>query len=143
MNENMNPESLEIILEILVELEYDPIENDNPARPSIYIVACDENTKRNIYFNIPKNVNFIFQLIFENGKSDEKLRNDFADCLRKLYANPYSVGGGNFGGEYLTVYLPSRTYIPITSSNKEKIKNLIKEEIKKVCAALKKCKEKI
>jgi len=142
MNDNMSPESLKIILEILKELGYDSMKNDNPSRPSIYIIACDENKKRKIYFNIPKNVNFVFQLIFENGKSDEKLRNDFAACLRKLYGNPYPVRGGNFGGAYLTIYLPSRTYIPITSLNKERIKKIIKEEIKKVCECYKKLKEK-
>lgn len=138
MNDNMSPASLAIIEEILNELNLEYSMNDNPVRPSIHIVACDENLKRKIYFNIPKNVNFVFQLLFENGNSDVNLRDDFATHLRNLYGNPYSVGGKTFRGrEYLTIYLPSKSYVKINPTTKERIKKIIKEEIEKVCKSLK------
>lgn len=137
MNDNMSPASLAIIEAILNELHFEYEFNDNRSRLSIHIIRCKENNEYNVYFNIPKNVNFVFQLLFENGFGDRKLRDDFALHLRSLYDDSYICREGDFGGEYLTIYLPNEEHIPINPSTKERIKKIIKEEVEKVCKALK------
>jgi hypothetical protein len=139
----MSPESLRIIEEILRELNLHFEHNENSSRKSIYVIACEENTNRKVYFNIPKIKSFVFQLLIEKESISESSRDQFAECLRKLFSEEYPTGGGSFGGKYLTIYLPKKRYIAINIANKELIKKLIELEIKRVCEALKKCKGKI
>ena len=84
----------QIIREILTDLDLTFHELNDHGRPRFQITACKENIRRNIYFNIPKNKTFVFQLIFESGNRDRILRDRLASELRILFHAPYPIGGG-------------------------------------------------
>lgn len=125
----------QIIRDILNGLGLRFQEPDDHNRPRFQIIACEENVIRNIFFNIPKNKKFVFQLIFENGNNDRGLRDSLANELRFLFGDPYPIGGGYGMGGYLTIYLPDNVHIIINNFNIANITLLIKNEIAKVCKA--------
>ena len=131
----MDANCQQIIRDILNGLGLTFQEPNNHGRPRFQIIACEENEIRNIFFNIPKNKKFVFQLIFENGNIDRVLRDTLADHLRILFRDPYPTGGGAGTRGYLTIYLPDDVHIPIDIGNVAVITNRIQNEIAKVCKA--------
>ena len=132
----MDADSQKIIREILsgLGLTFDePI----PGRPRFKITACVDNVARKVFFNIPKNKKFVFQLIFENGNIDRALRGRLAVELRALFGGPYPVGGGSGKSGYLTIYLPDNEHILITTGNRVIITTIIKREVDRVCKGYK------
>jgi hypothetical protein len=128
----MDPADQATIRVILSGLGLPFDEPNDHGRPRFRIFPCPECKKRNIFFNIPKNQRFVFQLIFENGNKDRMLRDQIANDLRALFHKPYPVGGGLGTGGYLTIYLPEKTEIVI-SGNQQTITQIIKREIDNVC----------
>lgn len=94
-------------------------EPEDKGRSRFQIEINMEWTGRNINFNIPKNVDFSFQLIFEHGNSDRHLRYKIANELS------YSEGGGEGKGGYVAIYLPVKTAVKINDNSRDQIKKTI------------------
>lgn len=120
----MGTPELNIITSILEELglQHKVLRNRSRDRIRIY----DGNLPPNVFFNIPLNQNFVFQLIFENGNDDRDLRDQIADELG------YQGEGGEGLMNYLTIYLPEKRHIPIHERNKSLIANIIEREMETV-----------
>lgn len=97
---------------------------DDTNRPRFQIM--DRKLPHNVFFNIPKNEKFVFQLMFENGNSDRELRDRMAAQLSA------PTGGGEGRGGYLTIYLPDRIHITITESNRALIRTMITDQMRRV-----------
>ena len=134
----MDVSSKRLIEDILNELELKCDYFGDYYRPACKVIGSKNCICiNNVWFNIPDNKTFVFQLIFEDEAI--KTADDVADCLTKLYGDLYIVGGSSEAG-YKTIYLPTDSKIEISSTNRSLIKNIISSEMDKVCKMFIKCK---
>ena len=136
-NKIMDAKSKRLIEDILKELGLKCDCFVDHYRPACKVIA-NKNCicLNNVWFNIPDNKTFVFQLIFEDETI--KIADEVAICLKKLYGDPYIVGGSSKAG-YKTIYLPNDSKIEINTTNRGLIKNIISSEMDKVCKVFTVC----
>lgn len=124
-NVAMSKDDQNEIRRILTELNLYWNEPSDLTGDRFRIPINDYCTRINVFFNIPRNQKFVFQLFFEKNKSDSEYVRLIHEDIRRITPKDYTIGGG---GSYATIYLPQKEY-SIIKENRELIKNRIMTEI--------------
>lgn len=124
----MTEESKYIIRAILDELgiQFDEITRKGPTGNRFRITG-NFGLPKDVFFNIPHNQGFVFQLLFEGAERLQE-RDTFFNRINNNPDYSYWINEGQYGMNYLTIYLSQN--LEITLNNSEQIAMIISDRIK-------------